>query len=89
MTVKEKRLRQLFQDNSGFASTTEDRFVNLISEFCKNERKMKLSLTDVELDQDAVKHYKDNNVSTRHWVDIVSYKLVWKRCYNHYFNKEK
>ena len=102
MTAREKKLRQLFKDNfncytdtnskglmiQNQEAITEGKFVELVSKFYKNKR-YNQPLTERELEQDAVKHYKEKNVSTKYWVDIVSYKLVWKRCYNYYFNREK
>lgn len=91
MTTREKRLYKALVIAADALATYGSHPIidKQVDDALKYAERKKYLLTEKELEQDAVRHYKEKNVSTRHWVDIVSYKLVWKRCYIYYFNKEK
>lgn len=86
MTAREKKLRWLFRDSLNGQAMTESKFVELMNKFCENEKK-KFLLSEFELELEAIKHYNEDDVTTRHWVGIAPYKWVWKKCY--YFYKKK
>lgn len=92
MTTKEKKLHKALVATAKALATYGSHLIieKQVSDALGYVEKKKGYLpTERELEEDAVKHYKENDTTTRHWVDIVAYKWVWKRCYNHYFNKER